>query len=60
MTPCNFCIIIYIDGENGSIFIEDFRNLDTNDTEYKIQEMKQDEKVAGRRWLEHMFLLYIT
>lgn len=60
MTPFNFCIIIYTDGENGSIFLEDFRNLDSNDTEYKIQEMKQDEKVDIRKWLEHLFLLYIA
>lgn len=60
MTPFNFCIIIYTDGENGSIFLEDFRNLDSNDTEYKIQEMIQDEKVDIRKWLEHLFLLYIA
>lgn len=60
MTPFNFCIIIYTDGENGSIFLEDFRNLDSNDTEYKIQEMIQDEKVDVRKWLEHLFLLYIA
>lgn len=47
MTLCNIFIVIYVDDYNGSIFIEDFRNLGTNDTEYKIQKMKQDE-----RWLE--------
>lgn len=47
MTLCNIFIVIYVGDYNGSIFIEDFRNLGTNDTEYKIQKMKQDE-----RWLE--------
>lgn len=43
MTLCNLFIVIYVD-DNGSIFIEDFKNQGTNDTEYKIQEMKQDER----------------